>query len=321
MAFVALIVLGYRRGWPWTGLPETRRVREDDEEVVPGKTLWDWLELLLIPLVLAALAFLLNSAQTERDQRHEDDAAREETLRAYLAQMSDLMLDRRILRSKEGADVRTVARTTTLTAVRRLDGERRGVVVRFLAEAGLLGPRVDIRNPYKIPRIEDELAKLDLAQADLRGAKLRGAALPYLHLELTNLQSADLQDAELPRARLVFANLRGARLRGAVLMAADLRQVDLQGADLRDAVLYRAYLNGAKISNADLRDAKVGEGHLREADLRGADLRGADLHGADLRHADLREADLREANLRDADLRDAKLRDARGAKRHSARLR
>lgn len=127
-AFVALMVLvvfAYRKGWQRkTGFR--------------GKTLWDWLQLCGIPVSLALLAFFLTNAQSLREERHAADAEQENTLRTYFAQMSDLMLDRRLLRSKPGADVRRVARTATLTAVRRLDGPRRGLVVRFLAEARLL---------------------------------------------------------------------------------------------------------------------------------------------------------------------------------------
>jgi fructose-1,6-bisphosphatase/inositol monophosphatase family enzyme len=98
--------------------------------------MWDWLQLLGIPVALAALAFLLNDAQTRRDQQREDhrsaqqrttaaDAERENTLRAYLAQMSELMLHDDLLQSEPEAAVRNVARTATLTAVRRLDRPRR----------------------------------------------------------------------------------------------------------------------------------------------------------------------------------------------------
>jgi hypothetical protein len=109
VAFGVFVVLAYRRQWHWTGLPAARAASPGAEDR-PAKTLWDWLQLLVIPVALAALAFLLNDAQSSREQRREDqraaqqqrvaaDAESENTLRTYLAQMSDLMLDRRLLRS------------------------------------------------------------------------------------------------------------------------------------------------------------------------------------------------------------------------------
>ena len=64
---------------------------------------------------------------------------REDTLRAYLQQMSDL-IGRRGLRSpRSDANAEpTLARTLTLIALRRLDGARKGLVVQFLKEADLI---------------------------------------------------------------------------------------------------------------------------------------------------------------------------------------
>jgi hypothetical protein len=172
LVFAVFVVLAYRRQWRWTGLSEVRRAKAGEEDVQPAKTLWDWLQLLVIPLALAGLAFVLNEAQTQREQRLEDDrakrqraasadGAREDTLRAYLTQMSALMLDRRLLRSKPRSDVQAVARTATLTTIRRLDGEHRALVVKFLHEARLLKHR----------------ARVDLSGANLGRAKLRDASL------------------------------------------------------------------------------------------------------------------------------------------------
>lgn len=305
VSFGAFVAVAYQRHWHWTGLPATPAAgaRVDDR---PAKTLWDWLQLLGIPIALAALAFLLNEAQSSRDQRREDqraaqqrtvaaDAERENTLRTYLAQMSDLILGQQLLRSKPGADVRTLAHTATLTAVRRLDGPRRGLIVQFLGEAQLLG------------RDRDESARSILHSADLRGARLRGAGLINANLGEVDLRGADLSQAYLFLTRFVQADLTGANLRDADLTAADFTAADLTGADFRGAVLHGTGLG-------DLNGTVV---HLRGADFRGADLSGADLSGADLRGADLREANLRDADIRRADLSGAELR---GAKLRGANL-
>ncbi|HEX8159088.1 MAG TPA: pentapeptide repeat-containing protein, partial [Solirubrobacteraceae bacterium] len=97
------------------------------------------------------------------------------------------MLDRQLLRSKPGADVRAVARTATLTAVRRLNGERRGLVVRFLAEARLLGPAE---------------AKVELLDADLRASDASFARLGGAHLDGANLDGANLDTVQSSRAHL-----------------------------------------------------------------------------------------------------------------------
>jgi uncharacterized protein YjbI with pentapeptide repeats len=241
LALIVLIALAYRHGWRWTGFAD--------------KTLWDWLQLLVIPIALAALAFLLNDAQSDREQRREDeraareraaaaDAAREEALRGYLTQMSELMLDRNLLQSRlagRGADVQAVARTITLTTVRRLDGERKGVVLRFLAESNLIDQR-----DFKV-----ELNGANLRSADLRLAPLRGTFLRGVNLKDADLRRAFLAGAYLHLSDLRDADLRRADLRGAFLGNTDLRGADLRGPDVRVLGDPVARLGGINLEGAE----------------------------------------------------------------------
>ena len=62
--FVTLVVLvileGYKLNWGWTGFNGSNK---------SGKTLWDWLQLLIIPLALAIIAILFNRAERKNEQR------------------------------------------------------------------------------------------------------------------------------------------------------------------------------------------------------------------------------------------------------------
>ena len=51
--------------------------------------------------------------------------------------MAELLLEKK-LRTTENKEVRNVARTRTLAVLRTLDGTRKGIVLRFLKEAGLI---------------------------------------------------------------------------------------------------------------------------------------------------------------------------------------
>jgi hypothetical protein len=153
-------------GWrDWTGVGERRWKTAPNEQVQPPKTLWDLLQLLIVPVILKSRA---------------DQVRQDTTLNNYIQQMSDLMLNKRLLSPKPHAAVRSVARTITLTTLRRLDGARKGEVVQFLQESRL---------------IEVSGSPLPLAGANLTGADLRGA---------------DLTDADLTGADLAGAYLMGA---------------------------------------------------------------------------------------------------------------
>jgi cell division protein FtsB len=90
-----------------------------------GKPVWDWLDLLLAPLVVdivaAGLTAWFNAQQTARQNDIEDRRARaeqelaqqraqDEALQAYLDQMSSLLLERNLRESEEDIEARTLAR-------------------------------------------------------------------------------------------------------------------------------------------------------------------------------------------------------------------
>jgi hypothetical protein len=119
VALAGFIGLAYRRGWQWTGLPAAPAT-DGGAPVRPARMFWDWLQLLVVPLALAGLAFYLDDQQSGRAQRQEDQRAaqqqqaaldddREKALGDYLKQMSSLMLDRKLVRSRPSVGAREVA--------------------------------------------------------------------------------------------------------------------------------------------------------------------------------------------------------------------
>ena len=260
VAVVAVFVaVAYLRRWQWTGF--TASSRAEDLEQASSKTLWDWLQLLIIPLALAAVGFALNAAQSNREQRREDERAareraltdertREDALRVYFDRMSELLLERDLRRSNSSSGSRALARTLTLTVLRRLDGRRKGFIVLFLAEAGL----IDIKSP-----------KVSFDDADLRGTILRDAGLFELQLGGADWQGADF---------------RNARFLATVFNNADLRRADFRGAELIP-VLRRAPFQEADLRHADFRGTVAAETGFNYACLTGTRFNGANLERAD----------------------------------------
>lgn len=84
----------------WTGFGEHPR----NEEVVPAKTLWDFMGVLIVPLVLALGLYFLNSSQRANEQdiakenRETDreiarDRQHQATLENYFDRMTALMVN------------------------------------------------------------------------------------------------------------------------------------------------------------------------------------------------------------------------------------
>ena len=227
--FAVPIITG--RDWPsWSGLQ--------------GKTIWDFAQLIIVPVSLALIAYLFSNsqrleereiarAQREQDlqvaeQRRRNDyeialnVQREEALQSYLTVMTGLLLDRDLTDAK----VATIAQARTLSVLPRLDGRRRAAVLSFLAGTGL---------------ISSEGTVISLSGADLSGMPAEGL----------NLARVKLMGANLSESRLANCTLRESDLRMSDLSNVDLSNADLFRADFRTAILDGTNFSGALIYNAD----------------------------------------------------------------------
>src|SRR5215207_2954903 len=129
LAFLIIVICGYLFGWKWTGLPK--------------QTLWDWLQLLIIPAVLAGVGLWFNRQQREQELQTADRRAQDEALQAYLDQMSAMLIPSSkdlpsLYKARPGDSLSSVARARTLTVLPRLDGDLKARVVQFLYESGLI---------------------------------------------------------------------------------------------------------------------------------------------------------------------------------------
>jgi uncharacterized protein YjbI with pentapeptide repeats len=232
----------------------------------PAKTLWDWMELLIIPLVLAGGAAWFNGMQNRRqraaegrraeiERQIETDRFREAALQAYIDRIERLLIDYGLRSSEPGSEVRDAARARTLTVLRRLDGERRGTLLRFLHQSGLVAGEQPAIGLHRA-----DLGGAYVARADLSGDNLSGAILRQAYLETADLSRADLSQADLQDAILVGAKLAGANLSRAKLSGADLSRADLTGANLSGARVTPEQLAEARtFKGATLPDGRVHE--------------------------------------------------------------
>jgi hypothetical protein len=126
----------------------------------------------------------------------------------HLDGLSQLLTDekRPLHRAPVGDSLRMVARARTLTVLPRLDGNRKGGVVQFLYESGLIAkgrPILDLRGA-------------NLSNADLGLAYLRGAHLSKANLSRVSLGGADLRGANLEGANLKDATVTDEQLEQAM---------------------------------------------------------------------------------------------------------
>lgn len=259
--FIAIFV--YFFGWKWTGLPT--------------RTLWDWLDLLFVPAVLAGGGLWFSRQQRERELRISNRHTQDATLHAYLDKMWDmiptLQSPHEPDETRPGDSLSSVsaARARTLTVLKILDSDGKARVVQFLYESGLIGnphPVIDLNgadlNGANLRRIE--IGGMEIVDRNGNGIEVTGIDIRVIHSDHKKgvFRGACLRNTHLRNACLLWANLQGTDLSGTHLLGADLRGAYLQGANLTHAQLNKADLRGARLEGAKL-----------FANITGANLKGA----------------------------------------------
>ncbi len=262
---LGLIFLGYH--FDGTGFGQQIVTVKQGQQYQAAKTLWDWMQLLVIPIVLALVAVWFNRIDKRNELTIASDNQQEAALQGYLDKLSELLLERhlRTLKPSDEAyhEVCNVARVRTLTMLYQLDTRRTNYMLAFLRESQLVNAGHN--------------TTITFSRADLRMADLHETNLSETNLSEANLSQANLRGATLSDASLIGADLSGVNLNGAELDYANFNTADLSGADLR-----KANLRGADLSEADLSQAKIRGATLRKAKLSQTTLSGADLSEADL---------------------------------------
>jgi uncharacterized protein YjbI with pentapeptide repeats len=235
-------------------------------------TLWDWAKLLIVPAAIAFAGLWFNAQQKEREQNLAREHAQDEALQSYFDQMGRLLLDKdmELGKSKEGDEVRTLARAWTLTVLTRLgfDGLRKRSVVQFLYEAKLITKdhiALDLREAYL------NFAKLNGSDFYLTRVNLHGASLTKATMNAINLVEADLSDTRMFGANLLLANLRRADMSRAVLMSSNTDSIPLPRSSVTENYSFdspgpkNANLRLTDLREVDLTDAYVSEEQLLSA--------------------------------------------------------
>lgn len=169
---ICLILLGYK--YPAVGFSEFTSL---SGEYFRGKTLWDWIELAIVPIVIALLAYWLSGEQKLKEIEIAQLHKREETLQKYFDQITSLLIDQDLLAEDKQSTVATLAKARTITTLDMLDSRQKGHLIRFLSELGL----IDSTEP-----------KIDLRRGNLSHIILEPGNYDTINLGGTNLDNAEI---------------------------------------------------------------------------------------------------------------------------------
>ena len=304
----------------WTGLGSREAIttttvtkQDSDGNVIesstvtstPGKTFWDWLSLLGVPLSLAVLGYWFQQQQKQREQdasekqqKIANEQAAEDILQDFFDRLSTLLIGQNILAiptkdslqpdEQELIDTAIdIIRARTLSVLRRFksDKARKTSVIKFLIDTEIIDKaKLSLRNA--------NLSNVDLRSTNLSGADLSNADLSNADLSNADLSNADLSKSILANANFIRTNLSSAKLTGAQIFNTDFTNSQLDRADFSSA-----YLSDANLNNTNLSDI-----NLSKADLNSASFIGANLESVQLNTASFSIHQFKDAVLNDIDL-------------------
>lgn len=254
----------------------------------------DWIDLLLVPLILAVvgggITWFNNAEQQKRtDQSNQkqqeraeasnklqknlaDKKQRDTVLTQYIQNMKELLLDKdHALRNPKKNDVsRDVARALTKTTLQQLPSKEedkngqnthKASVLSFLSLSGL------IKTPKPIVMLGSSTlgSDMDFSGAYLPEGYLEEAALSDVNLSNANLAGAYLNKANLAATRLDNANLKGAQLGGAYLFQTYLFNAkNLTNEQIKSACNWKSAVYTEADENLKPKDAQANQKRIQE---------------------------------------------------------
>ncbi len=227
--------------WPtWTGFED--------------KKLWDIIEIVIIPVFLALIAIWFNYQTNRNSNRISNNQTQDSTLEKYLDYLSNILTTEEYLNPKKN---RQLLRAKTLTALQRLNGERKGILIRYLYNLDLINIVDQV-----IDLSGSDLNDIDLSGCDHSGNKDR-TLLSYLSLFEASfigaeMRKADFSEAKISRSKFMFSDLSNSNFKDAHLMDADFSCATLKNVNFKNASLLGANLSKTTgLTKRQLRKAKT----------------------------------------------------------------
>jgi len=252
--FLVIIISNWISNFKWSGFQK--------------KSFWDWLQLLIVPLMLAFGAFYLNYASETRDKQIAEEGKQQELLKDYFSKMQTLILAEKTLpksnnkptgspsldqnQPKLSPESQAIARALTLAVLDELDGKRKGKVITYLADSKLITANIKDKDPKPVIDLKNaNLKEIEIDNLDMngqlidkdtiQGVIIRGADMTNANLEKVYLTYSDLTGSDLSNATLTTVDLTGAKMESVKLIKTDIKDITISlKTDLNNA----CYLEG-----------------------------------------------------------------------------
>lgn len=223
--------------WQWTGFGE--------------KKLWDFLDLLIVPLILAIGGYAFQEITKMKESNQSTDKYHQDILINYLNDMTKL-LENGLLNVEDINDSKfIIAQGKTLITLESLDPIRQHLVLQFLKAAHL--------NP---------LSKLKISKGCYSGEKALNGILYQAQMSGASLMKMDLSNTVMMCANFKDSNLAGSNLSESEFNIADFTGANLTDVNFTHSILFNANFTDAILKNADFTGTLIGGTNLTNTQIK-----------------------------------------------------
>ena len=221
----------------WTGF-----AAYDEEKLgARSKTLWDWLDLLIIPVVLAIIAFLYKEFEKIKSKRDIRIQRQHQAVDDFIQIITELSLDHNLATKKPKDGTKEIARSRVIFVLENIDGERKGQILQFLYESNLI----------------DLTPKVVLVGANFKGIQLTGIDLHSSEIRGAYFQNSDLQKSNLDQALFVGCNFLKSNFSESKVENTDFSYSNLSSCEFQNMNLSTVNFEGANLTNADFSNSVI----------------------------------------------------------------
>jgi len=227
----------------WTGFGTYNGVEGETRH----KTLWNWLELIIIPVSLGLFIWVFTTFEKDKNKIIEDEKFRDVTLDSFMKVMTELIIQHDLAGDPSAKSI-AIAKARISIALDQLDGARKGQILQFLYESDL----IDNKPKFKLRGANFNYAILDriiLVEAEVRGAYFENTSLRDSNLNGSSFNSCSFKNADLSNSKIEETDLGYTDLTNAKLRNMDLTTIDFEGANLTNADLQGSEITQNQLDN------------------------------------------------------------------------
>lgn len=325
ICFVIFLITRINYNNPYLGFSKFSYKLDDNEFFIPAKTLWDWLELLIIPIALVLGGYFLNRSEKRLEIKLAEEKAKtdrkiaevrnqEIILGEYFDRMSDLLIEKQIHGSESDSVVRDVARTRTLSVLRRIYPDRKAIVLKFLYESELIIKKQE-REPL-ITLKDADLQGLELEKTEFFDIDLSGANLFLAKFKDVRFINSNLNDIDFSNSSVEFCFFNNVELMNSVFDFIKLNNVSFDKCNFNGFSSKAMEIINSSIINSDLSNAEIKSAEIKSVEFKNNEIVNTDCENNMFEEVQLEKLDFKLSNLsntifKNCDLREVNLKEVR----------